>query len=272
MLTRLCFLIPLILFVFAAPAFAHDCWLAPQSFYIVQGAFLSVALLVGDRFTPEKELPLDKEITKSFILTDRTGDVDLLEKSEPGADPVLTRRIDGEPGEMLISMERDFTYIELDDEKFTGYLEHEYQDRIIEMRSTMGPRKAERELYARCIKSLVLAGEPGNTNLHKKILGHRLEIVLLSNPCLLEKGGQIRAQALFDGQPLTDRVISAYQTPPEGGFFAYTARTDKDGQARFEVTGPGTWMLRLVHMIPNRDTNRADWQSFWGAYSFEIRG
>jgi len=47
-----------------------------------------------------------------------------------------------------------------------------------------------------------------------------------------------------------------------------TARSGKDGKVTFSIDQTGKWMVGTVQMVANSDTKQADWQSFWGSYTF----
>ena len=50
-----------------------------------------------------------------------------------------------------------------------------------------------------------------------------------------------------------------------------SARTDKDGRARFKVRPGGMWLIKAVHMVPAPAGARAEWASFWASLTFEMR-
>ena len=45
-------------------------------------------------------------------------------------------------------------------------------------------------------------------------------------------------------------------------------RTDADGAVTFDVDGPGSWMIRLVHMERSIEPG-VDWRSYWSSLTFE---
>lgn len=259
----------LFLLIFIEPAMAHDCWLQPQNFWPAQGALLALQLFVGDRIAPDKELPLQRELTRNFGLF--TGDErrDLLPETADGFMPLLSLEMESD-GPVLFSMERDFTHITLTDEQFSGYLEHERMTEAIRLRNETGRKEEERERYARHMKSLIRTGSGLGEDLHDRVVGQRLEIVLLDSPWGIGEKGVLRVRILFEGSPLKEKSVTAYGKGPAGNVVAVSSKTDARGVAPLELTGPGMWMVRLVHLFPCSESSVAEWESHWGSYSFEI--
>ena len=72
----------------------------------------------------------------------------------------------------------------------------------------IAPEQSER--YTRYIKTLVQSNPKPNDELYKTVVGHSFEILLLQNPYELDRGDWIEAQMLFMGEPLKDKVITAW--------------------------------------------------------------
>ena len=135
----------------------------------------------------------------------------------------------------------------------------------------MGSRPNQRERYRRHLKTLVQVGAPGKDDLHRRRLGQALEIVLLQNPYQLDPGATLQVQVLFQGNPLSDALVKAYNRDAGGSVIKAKARTDAQGIARFKLNHKGFWLLRLVHLQPCRgDCRFADWESNWASYSFGL--
>ncbi|MCZ6691534.1 MAG: DUF4198 domain-containing protein [Planctomycetota bacterium] len=260
-----------------APALAHDYWLAPEKFSVKKGESLVVRLHVGMALEPETERELQKDRTERFALVTSERAIDLLEGAEDGTTPVLRRKMEDE-GAVLLVMDRAFAFIELEDEKFSEYLEHEGLGEIEKLREKIGHRKKERERYKRCLKSLVRVVEEkgarptGAGRLAGKVVGQDIEIVLLDDPFAAKPGTSIRAKVLFEGKPLAGKDVMAHHRGEETGFTRLEARTDANGVVAFRLEEAGLWVMRLVHMRISSDKKAADWESFWAVYTFEIAG
>lgn len=251
---------------------AHDYWLQPKKFALSKGDTLVVHLYVGDRLKKEIERELQKDMTLKFeILTD-TKSVNLLDEFPDKMLPVIHRKIDFE-GLALIAMERNYAYIKLNRKEFFEYIKHDVGEKefgeIEKLMKKLPQREIEREKYTRYIKSLIIAGSNFDGDIYREILGQKLEIVFLKNPYKLKLGDDIEAQILFEGKPLANKTVMAYNLY-EGKFFEQRAKTDEDGKVKFKVKNPGLWLIRLTHILPCENCDDADWESFWASFSFEI--
>ena len=84
-----------------------------------------------------------------------------------------------------------------------------------------------------------------NDGLYKKVLGHDLEIVLLTNPADIKAGDDIKAEVLLNGKPVKAPLGLTYDGySAEQDAYMAKAETGADGVASFKVTKPGLWMLR----------------------------
>jgi uncharacterized GH25 family protein len=210
-------------------------------------------------------------MTLKFELITDSSSFNLVDEIKDKSIPVLVKKINFE-GLALLSMERDYAYIELKPEEFSEYLKHEGLEDVQKLREKLPPRKVERERYRRFIKSLIMIGDKPVGNVYGKILGQKLEIILLDNPFKTKPGDEITAQVLFDGKPLADKTITAYNLEPESKKInEYKAKTDKNGRVKFKIENPGLWLIRLVHLLKCNGCENADWESFWASYSFEIK-
>jgi uncharacterized GH25 family protein len=252
-------------------AFSHDYWLQPKKFHLSKGETLVVHLYVGDKLEKEIEREFQKNMTLKFELITDSSLFNLVDEIKDKSIPVLVKKINFE-GLALLSMERDYAYIELKPKEFSEYLKHEGLEDVQKLMEKLPPRKVERERYRRFIKSLIMIGDKPVGNVYGKILGQKLEIILLDNPFKTKPGDEITAQVLFDGKPLADKTITAYNLEPESKKInEYKAKTDKSGRVKFKIENPGLWLIRLVHLLKCNGCENADWESFWASYSFEIK-
>lgn len=260
-------------------AFSHDIWLSPEGFILDRGDTLVLRQLAGTELDTEHDLPLDRLITRRFELITPTGSFDLLRqlpdpRAEPVIQPVLKQKLDFE-GLALVAMEHAFIYTEWTREEFLEYLEHEEYE-IAKFGPHMGADSAESERYARALKSLVQVGTAAAGDLHKRVLGQRIEILLLQNPYVLDPGDDLDVQVLFQGAPLGGQRVMAYHRGAGEPVTKVRALTNEDGIARFRLDQPGQWLIRLVHLLPcgsrpDIDCSDVDWESHWASYTFELR-
>ena len=139
----------------------------------------------------------------------------------------------------------------------------------------MGSRPVQSEGYSRFLKSLVQVGEAGGAELHKRVLGQTLEILLLQNPYRLDPGDPLEVKVLFEGKPLPGQSLKAFSNDRKGRISSHQFRTGPDGVGRFTLDRAGLWLVRLVRLTPcsehsSVDCEDADWESYWASYTFEL--
>ena len=260
-------------------AYSHDVWLFPERFVLMRGDTLIVHQLVGTELDTEEDLALLVTMTPRFELITPQGTVDLLSelpdlRTLPVIQPVLKRKLDFE-GLALVTMDHAFIYEDWSHEQFLEYLEHEEFD-IEEFEPHMGRGPIESERYRRTLKALVQVGGVTGGDLHKRVVGQRVEILLLQNPYVLSPGDVLEVQVLFEGKPLHDKLVMAFHKTGPGVVTKSRARTNRDGIARFTLDDRGPWLIRLVHMLPCAERADLDceedayWEGHWASYSFAL--
>ena len=125
-----------------------------------------------------------------------------------------------------------------------------------------------RERYRRYLKSFLRAGGKGD-DAWKKIVGHKLEIVPLSDPTGLKKADTFAVRVLFDGKPLSGAKVTAFSRDGVKVKDRWV-RTTAKGEAAFKIGGSGVHLVRLVFMRRAKDDREADWHSWWAAMTFEV--
>ena len=252
------------------PAFAHEYWLEPGSFFLKPKESTPVRLFLGEGLKVEEEMPFLTSKTNSFNLYSGAGRFDLLKDDRDEEKPLFSFSADRE-GTYLLSMERNWSYITLEAQKFEDYLREDGMEYIITERENAGESKMEgKERYSRYIKALVQVGGKRDKTFAKRA-GLRLEIVPLLNPYSLKVGDSLPVQIFFEGKPLAGRTLFADN---RGGDKISKQKlvTDRDGKTTVELDGKGVWLIRLVYM--QRCKNACEgtaWESFWGALSFGMR-
>lgn len=256
---------------------AHDIWFFPERFMLSKGDTLVVHQLAGTELASEVELPLLRRMTSRFEFITPHGLVDLLGqlpdiRKQPTVQPVLRRQLDFE-GLALLGMEQDFIQTEFSRQEFLAYLRHE--EKPPTFRHLLGEKPRQRERYARSLKCLVQVGKVTENSLYRRVLGHTIEILLLQNPYLLGPGAGLEVRVLYDGEPLRDQLVMAFNGDGKRPASRATARTNADGIARFNLERDGVWLMRLVYLrhcsqSSEIDCSEVDWESHWASYIFEI--
>jgi len=253
------------LLLFVSSIYAHEYWLQAEKFILAPKEKTKVHLYVGDGFKDIEERSFQREKTLKFELFSVSDTFDLRSLINDGALPLYEFSAENE-GTYLFSMHRDWSYIELEPEKFEEYLREDGMEYIIAEREKLKERgKNGLERYSRYIKMLLQVGKKQDET-YKQKTGLMLEIIPLENPYSKKIGDELRFQVLFDGKPLKYKTVFAINK--EAGKMRY--QTDKEGIFKMKINEKGTWLVHLVFMRRCVSCEKVDWESFWGAFSFGL--
>ena len=106
----------------------------------------------------------------------------------------------------------------------------------------------ESDEHATFCKAIVVVGDaPRGERIWRSEVGQRLEIVPQTDPVgLVEGGGELEVQILFDREPLVGATVVA--VPRQGAERGYRrAISDTRGRVRFDLDAPGPWLIHLAH-------------------------
>lgn len=97
----------------------------------------------------------------------------------------------------------------------------------------------------------LLQVKPGTSDLHGTIVGHRLELVPLSNPFTVKPGEPLSVQVYFDGKPLSGAFVEVGDgvTPMEESDIP-RYKTDEQGIAIIPIRKTGSHLLVVDHFVP----------------------
>jgi uncharacterized GH25 family protein len=247
---------------------SHDYWIAPQNYQPQVGQSLAIKLFVGDHFSEDTERPLQQKMTVDFLLHNgTTAPTNLIVEDQFSKKPVAQLVIN-KPGTHVISMQRNWAQIEMTGDKFHQYLEHEGLHHIITQRNKVGEAdKSATERYRRYLKSLIVVGGK-RTSTWKQPLGHKLEIMPLSDPTVAKQNDALQFRVLLDNNALANVQLSALgrHTNKVTDIHATTA---ENGVASFKIPHTGEWFVRLVYLqrCEQKDVD-SDWESFWAGLTF----
>lgn len=253
----------------SANAFAHEYWFEPETFFPAPGQKTVVHLYVGDGLVKDREeRPFQVAKTTMFQLFSASSQTLNLKTSlVDEALPVYTFSAD-RAGNYLLAMERNWSYIKLEPQKFEAYLREDGMEYIIAERERLGESGKEgRERYSRFIKSLLQVGDRQD-EAYKKTVELKLEITPVENPYSKKVGDKLTFQVFFDGKPLAGKTAFADNRNGE----TQKMTTDREGKITVKIDRKGLWLVRLVVMQRCATScDEADWESFWGAYSFGMK-
>jgi uncharacterized GH25 family protein len=249
--------------------FPHEYFFEPESFFLQVNQKIDLRLFVGEGLKKEEERAFQAEKVRSF--RQYFGKISAAVKNNADNSMPFYSYTSGSEGNHLFALERDWSYITLEPQKFDDYLREDGMEYIIAERAKLGESQKEgRERYSRFIKTLLQIGEKRDKT-YKAKTGLKLDIAPLENPYSKKVGDSLEFQVRFDGKPLADRTIFADNRDGET-FSKQRFLTDKDGKITVKLNSKGSWLIRLVVMQRCKaDCGTADWESFWGAFSFGLK-
>lgn len=104
--------------------------------------------------------------------------------------------------------------------------------------------------YEKFCKTMIFSKNSGKG--YDKKVGHKLEIVPVSDPGSAVVGKEIEFLILYDGKPLSTNVYATYDGFSEqNNTYAYFTESSGEGRAMVKITHPGTWMIRVQHELNN---------------------
>lgn len=249
----------------SSSALAHEFWFEPETFFLAPNQKVAVRLYVGDGLVKDREeRPFQLAKTETFKLISDSGTRDLKTSLADGALPFYSFSAD-RTGNYLLATERNWSYIKLEPRQFEDYLREDGMEYIIAERAKLGEGTKEgRERYGRFIKTLLQVSDRRDET-YKKSAGLKLEITPLENPYSKRVGERLSFQVLFEGRPLTGKTVFA----DNRNSATQRMTTDSEGKFTMKIDRGGLWLVRLVFMRRcEADCGEADWESFWGAFSF----
>jgi len=255
----------------AAPARAHEFWLAPSAYRASAGDTVSLRVYVGTGFRGELK-PYAPSRTVRFLLR-ATRELDLSRAARNG-DRVMARFVAPDDGGALVAYQSNFADIELPSADFDRYLADEGLDAVRAARAQKPSGATARERYARSPKTWIAGTDSTRAS---RPVGLDYELVPRGAP---GARSALTVQVLFRGRPLAGALVRAWHRPladPTHPVDAAArdsvapvlrARTDGRGLATLAIDAYGEWMLSSVHMRPSADREEADWESYWASLTF----
>jgi uncharacterized GH25 family protein len=245
-------------------AFAHDFWIEPSTFRPAPGSIVQLRLRVGQNHSGDP-VPRNNELIERFVAVGSAKSVDVVGRD--GGDPAGLVRID-QPGIIVVAYRSKPTYVELTPEKLEQYFSDEGLESIRDLRQQRGQSAQPwREVFSRCAKSLLLAGDQPSTGFDRNI-GLRLELIPEKSPYALKPGARLPVRLLFETRPLQGALVIAINeaNPTQ----RVKVRSDRAGRASIPLGFAGNWLIEAVHVVPARSGEKAEWESLWASLTFAV--
>ncbi len=249
-------------------AFSHDLWLVPSENTVKVGDRVDLVIAVGMDFPVSLNAITPSRVTVTAGNSKLEGRRLELKQDEPSKCTVASFMADS-PGSWLVSCVTEPNQLDMKAADFNDYLLHDGLPQILAQRMDTGKLDQDaREQYSKYTKALLQVGRGESNQIEGKVLGLKLEIVLLDNPFDKKPGETLTAQVLFEGKPL-EHANLCWDHPGNGEAFSGQTWTDSSGKAMVPIARPGLTTLRLVHMT-HPDAEDHEWESFWSSFTFRI--
>lgn len=222
--------------------FAHEFIVKPESMSTQEGHKIGVKVLSAHIFMESEEVePIDQ--VEVYKLTSKRQDVKL------------------QVNEQEKILEGEFS----SDEGISYFL-CGHRKPMIWTKTTEGWKQESKKnlsgvissgVYEKFSKAYVGGIEDGEK--YKKLVGHRLEIIPVENPTILEAGEELQIKVLFDGKPIATELFATFDGfSASPNTYAYFSATNDKGEGTVKITSQGTWMVRVEHEInePNEDYDK----------------
>lgn len=257
---------------------AHEFWLQPQRFFAAVNDVIPVEIMVGEGFQGERSEGKKNRVIQYVHIANRTKEdlaPGLMNDHYGVATVTLTS-----PGTHLIAFANTPKFLSMRADSFLVYLKEDGLYNVIQTRQQQNAtQKRSRELYRRCVKTLIQAGDKPDSTFAVNT-GMPLEIIPEQNPYAVKPGQPVSFQVLFEQKPLPMALVRYWNRTATNQLHQEQQRSDAQGRVRFRVR-TGSNMVSLVRMIPHTGPDEtgsptaelphADWISYWGSLTFGCR-
>ncbi len=256
----------------ASVATAHDSWLVADRHTVNDGDAVWLAVVTGPTF-PFGDQPMDPgRVTRLLDLFGESPREIVGLAAKDHALSVRTPIFGG--GIHVIGCQLAPRTVRLDPAAFDRYLADEQAEKALAQRRQSPPTIEHiLERYTKYAKTIVRV-EPADPDDQAFLtpIGHRLEIVPLTNPCDWRSGSNVQVRVLLDGHPWPNLVVSVGHDAAEAASRAVQVRTDANGRASIALTRPGHWFIKAHLIRSTSGLTPESWESLWATLTFDVRG
>jgi uncharacterized GH25 family protein len=251
----------------ASAAHAHEFWMTPDRFTPPADSPVTLSLRVGEAFLGEP-VGFGQPMAIALRWHSQRGKTDLTPRLPAQLQPGVTLSF-ARPGSQILALDTQPVTNELPAEAFHAYLREDGLEHVIAQREASGQSTAPgRERYRRHVKTLLHVDGKADGAFGRRT-GQTLEIVPLKDPLGMKPGDALPVEVLFKGRPLPGALVKLWSRRGEQ-FDMSTTRTDASGKTITTLSSSGTWMVSVVHMVPNTDGQGQQWDSHWGNLTFAV--
>ena len=255
----------LLLLATASTLGAHDLFLKLDAYFVSPGATLVVRVLNGTFSKSE-----------GAVAKDRVRDITVLTPAGATRLDSAAWEVEGDTSILTVGTRESGTYvigaslrpreIKLEAKDFNDYLARDgLPDVLAARREARELDRPARERYSKHVKALVQVGDQ-RTERYQTALGYPAELIPLDNPYAHKAGAIFRVRAVVDGEPVANQLVAL-----GGRQGRQSARTDRAGVARFQISSRGAWYVKFIHMRPATGDSTIDYESKWASLTFGVR-
>lgn len=250
---------------------AHDLFLKLDSYFLEPNSRAKVRLLNGT--FQSSDGTVNRERLRDTSVVGPAGASSPLTDANAWHDEEKTTVLEfptGAAGTYVVGLSTKPREIDLKAADFNDYLAHDGIPDTLAARKKNGElNKDVRERYSKHVRAVFQVGD-ARSEQFKTPLNYPVEIIPQRNPYLLKVGQILPVLCTLDGKPLRKQFVMAGWEGRDGKPQSISARTDREGIARFRLSSAGKWYVKMIHMTPSKEPG-INYESKWATLTFEIK-
>lgn len=251
------------------PAFAHDLFLKPASFFAKVNQKILISVMNGTFQASEGAVSFARLNDVSVVSARKRAHPQEVDFTKDETTAFLNLKT-GAAGTYVVGLSTKTREIALKAAEFNEYLKEDgLPDTLEERRKTGELERDAKERYAKHVKAILQVGKK-LTDDYKTILGYPVELVPQQNPYKLKKGDAIEILCLKDGKPLAGQVVLTGREEKGKLSPAPELRSDAKGIVKLRLDGAGKWFVKFINMTKLDDPN-LNYESKWTTLTFELK-
>jgi len=255
------------------PVGAHDFWVQPGAYWMAPGVATSLTLLVGHGPDRQRSAIPVRRIMRFEAVGPRGTKTNLLPSLQTGG-PDDDTVVFQQPGTYLLVLQTDAAaYSLLPAIRFNDYLRIEGLTPALVFRERMHRTKADgSEAYSRQAKTIIRVGtEPDPGPSVTRPLGLPLEIVPDVDPYRESYPKELPVHVFYHGRPLSGALVKLTNLRNDANP-TEVHLTDQKGQAVFNMSRDGDWLLNVIWTEVAPASSDADFHTSFSSLSFGFSG
>lgn len=245
-----------------SPVSAHYASITVDNYHPAPGDEILVNIGFGHSFPGNDEMRREAyDYTKLFIVSPmgKTSSVPIKSKEKKGNHPIRILLKESGPHTLILTQKNYAS-------KTTNGYKYQPKSKLTNVLHAKWSETVSKAL-------VTVSGKTKNANTQvsgKSETDDRFKITPLKDPGELSTNHFLPVKVTLDGKPWRGMVYATY-----AGFsdktdtFAYTTRTDKQGNAEIKILEKGIWLVKADYVYPYENKNEADDYSLKATLTFE---